>query len=105
MSPTRTIFNTLGSVLCALALGWWQIAALAAESNRIEAISVAGGQGGQAIVKVTMAQPLADPPAGFSINNPPRIALDFPNTVNAVGRSSQEVREGDLRSLNIVQAS
>src|SRR5690606_41014316 len=42
-------------------------------------------------------------PAGFSINNPPRIALDFPNTVNALGRSSQEVSEGDVRSMNIVQ--
>src|SRR5690606_7183411 len=38
-----------------------------------------------------------------SINNPPRIALDFPNTVNALGRSSQEVSEGDVRSMNIVQ--
>ena len=101
---TRTMFKTLASVICALTLGWGHLAALAADSNRIEAISVAGGQGGQAIVKVTMSQPLADPPAGFSINNPPRIALDFPNTVNALGRSSQEVREGDLRSLNIVQA-
>ena len=105
MSPYRTIFKTLAGVVCAFALGWWPCAALAADTNRIESISVAGGQGGQAVVKVTMAQPLADPPAGFSINNPPRIALDFPNTVNALGRNSQEVREGDLRSLNVVQAS
>ena len=105
MIPSRRIYKTLGSVLCALALGWWHLAAYAADTNRIEALSVAGGQGGQAVLKVTMSQPLADPPAGFSINNPPRIALDFPNTVNALGRSSQEVREGDLRSLNIVQAS
>jgi type IV pilus assembly protein PilQ len=55
------------------------------------------------IVKITLAQPMPNPPAGFSINNPPRIALDFPNTVNALGRNTQDVREGDLRSLNIVQ--
>ena len=101
---TRTMLNTLSSVLCVLMLGLTQLSALAADANRIEAITVAGGQGGQAVVKITMSQPLADPPAGFSINNPPRIAIDFPNTVNALGRSSQEVREGDLRSLNIVQA-
>ena len=105
MIPSRRIYNALGSVLFAFALAWGHFTAHAADSNRIEAISVAGGQGGQAVVKVTMAQPLANPPAGFSINNPPRIALDFPNTVNALGRSTQDVREGDLRSLNIVQAS
>jgi type IV pilus assembly protein PilQ len=81
----------------------WQLAATAAENNRIESIDVAGSQGGQVVVKVTLTQPLANPPAGFSINNPPRIALDFPNTVNALGRNSQEVREGELRSLNVVQ--
>jgi type IV pilus assembly protein PilQ len=87
----------------ALVLVCWQAAAVAAESNRIESINVSGQQGGQVVVKVTLAQPLANPPAGFSINNPPRIALDFPNTVNALGRSSQEVREGELRSVNVVQ--
>jgi type IV pilus assembly protein PilQ len=46
---------------------------------------------------------LANPPAGFAINNPPRIALDFPNTVNGLGRNSQDVREGELRSMNVVQ--
>jgi len=103
MSTLSKIFKTLVGVICAVALGWFQLVALAAESNRIEAISVAGQQGGQVIVKITLAQPLANPPAGFSINNPPRIALDFPNTVNALGRNSQDVREGDLRSLNVVQ--
>jgi type IV pilus assembly protein PilQ len=90
-------------VVCAVAVGLWSLQSFAAESNRIEAINVAGQQGGEVIVKVTLAQPLANPPAGFSINNPPRIALDFPNTVNALGRSNQDVREGDLRSLNVVQ--
>jgi type IV pilus assembly protein PilQ len=96
--------KTLLGVLCAAALGWVNAVALAAESNRIEAINVSGQQGGQVVVKITLSQPLANAPAGFSINNPPRIALDLPNTVNALGRTSQDVREGDLRSLNIVQA-
>ncbi|MCC6535197.1 MAG: type IV pilus secretin PilQ [Burkholderiales bacterium] len=103
MSPYRTRFQALLCVVCAVALGWVHAAASAAEANRIEAINVAGQQGGQVIVKITLSQPLANAPAGFSINNPPRIALDFPNTVNALGRNAQDVREGDLRSLNIVQ--
>src|SRR5688572_27816486 len=103
MSTFSTTLKALGSLLCAVALGWVHGFALAAETNRIEAINVAGQQGGQVVVKITLAQPLANPPAGFSINNPPRIALDFPNTVNALGRNSQDIREGDLRSMNIVQ--
>ncbi len=103
MSTLGTMIRAFAGVVCAVALGLLPLQAAAAENNRIEAINVAGQQGGQVVVKITLAQPMANPPAGFSVNNPPRIALDFPNTVNALGRNSQEVREGDLRSLNIVQ--
>ncbi len=102
MSTFSTIVRSLAGMVCALAIVMWQAQAHAAETNRIEAIDVTG-QGGQVVVKITLAQPLANPPASFSINNPPRIALDFPDTVNALGRNSQEVNEGELRSLNIVQ--
>ena len=75
----------------------------AADPNSIEAINVASQPGGQVLVRITLKQAPANPPAGFSINNPPRIAFDFPNTVNALGKSAQEVGEGTLRSMNIVQ--
>ncbi len=38
------------------------------------------------------------------IDNPPRIAFDFPHTGNALGKSTQEVGDGDLRNMNIVAA-
>src|SRR5476651_1961185 len=95
----------------ALAIGVGLIASFAAwgqganpEANGIEAITVIGQQGGNLVVKITLRQPLANPPAGFTINNPPRIAFDFPNTENALGKNSQEVGDGDLRNMNIVQA-
>lgn len=59
---------------------------------------------GTTILKVDLAQPLAGLPAGFSVNTPPRIAFDFPNTANGLGKSVQDFTEGDLRSANIVQA-
>ena len=55
-------------------------------------------------MKVTLGQPLSSPPAGFTTNNPPRIALDFPGTANALGKNTIEVGEGTLRTMNIVQA-
>jgi type IV pilus assembly protein PilQ len=74
----------------------------AAAQNAIENFSVSH-QGGQVVVRITTKAPLAAPPASFSVVNPARIAFDFPNTVNSLGRSSQDVSQGDLRSMNLVQ--
>nr|MBL8412312.1 type IV pilus secretin PilQ [Dechloromonas sp.] len=71
--------------------------------NAIEAINVAQ-QGSDIAVKIDMKEPLSAPPAGFSVANPAKIALDFPMTANALGKNSQVLNEGDLRSMNIVQA-
>jgi type IV pilus assembly protein PilQ len=43
-------------------------------------------------------------PAGFAIQAPARIALDIPGASNGLGRSSVEVNQGNLRSLNVVTA-
>lgn len=71
-------------------------------SNTIEAINVAQ-QGTDIAVKIDLREPLATPPAGFSVANPAKVAFDFPSTANGVGKNSQVVNEGDLHSLNIVQ--
>jgi len=75
-----------------------------AVQNGIESIDFATMQGGKVVIKVGMKQPLQATPASFSINNPPRIALDFANTANALGKNSMNVDEGPLHSLNVVQA-
>jgi type IV pilus assembly protein PilQ len=75
-----------------------------AQANSIESIDVSPASGGRVAVRVTLKQAPVSPPAGFTVNNPPRIAFDFPNTTSTLGRSTQEVTEGDLRSINIVQA-
>ncbi|MGH8715791.1 MAG: AMIN domain-containing protein, partial [Burkholderiales bacterium] len=72
--------------------------------NSIEAIDVTALQGGRVAVKITLKQALANPPAGFSLNNPPRIAFDFPSTASALGKTTQEFDKSGLRSINIVQA-
>ena len=77
--------------------------AQADSQNSITALSVSATNG-TTVIKVELAQPLANLPAGFSINTPPRIAFDFLNTANGLGKSVQDFSEGDLRSANIVQA-
>ena len=48
--------------------------------------------------------PPAAPPAGFAIASPARVALDFLDTANGLGRTTQEVADPTLRSVNVVQA-
>jgi type IV pilus assembly protein PilQ len=71
--------------------------------NNITGLSVSTGTG-ITIIKVELSQPLVNLPAGFAINTPPRLAFDFPNTANGLGKSVQDFAEGNLRSANIVQA-
>jgi type IV pilus assembly protein PilQ len=72
--------------------------------NSIDAVSVSKASSGRTVIKFTLKAPLPNPPAGFAITNPPRIALDFPDTGNGLGRTAQEVGDPALRSLNVVQA-
>ena len=97
---------TMAAIGWVCSLGMSQIAMAQAEpaQNGIEAVSFSSAPGGKVTVKLTMKQPLAASPAGFAVENPPRIALDLPNTANNLGKSSLEVGEGDLRSMNVVQA-
>jgi len=75
-----------------------------AQANSIEAFEVSQ-QGGKVVVRVTTKEPLASVPPNFAITTPARIAFDFANTANALGRTSQDLDQGDLRSMNLVQGA
>jgi type IV pilus assembly protein PilQ len=103
MNILSTPLRYLLQLLSALAFTAFAAGVLAADLNSIESIDVTTHPGGRVVVKVSLKQAPANPPAGFTITNPPRIAFDFPNTANGIGKTVQEVGEGDLRSVNIVQ--
>ena len=75
-----------------------------AAQNNINDLAVVKGTAGRTVIKLTTKDPLANPPAAFTINNPPRIALDFPDTTNNLGKSLYEVGDATLRNVNVVQA-
>jgi type IV pilus assembly protein PilQ len=79
--------------------------ASAQTANSIDAVNFSNQGGGQIVVRVTFKDALSNVPAGFSVNNPPRIALDLPNTSNNIGKNVVEANEGDLRNINIVQGT
>lgn len=94
------LLNYAAAVAC-LVLTWSAVAQTSA-SNAIESINVAQ-QGNEIAVRIDMKEALTVPPPGFSVANPAKIAFDFSSTANALGKTSQMLNEGDLRSLNVVQ--
>ncbi len=89
----RSVLAT-AAALCATA-SWAQAA--------IEAVT-GSMQAGTEVVRIDLSEPLAAVPNGFATQSPARIALDFPGAVNAMGRSAVEVNQGNLKSVNVVQA-
>ena len=77
--------------------------AAAQAQNRIE--SVTGSlQAGSEVLRVDFSEPLASVPDGFAIQSPARIALDFMRMGSSLGREAIEMNQGNLRSVNVVQA-
>lgn len=61
-------------------------------------------QGGAEILKIDLSRALTTLPNGFSIKSPAKIALDFAGVGNAMGRSTIEINQGNLRSVNLIPA-
>ncbi|KQU84580.1 secretin [Variovorax sp. Root318D1] len=97
--------STMAQRLRAAGLGLLAFGALAIAhaQNAIEAVT-SSTQSGAEVIRIDLAQPLTAVPTGFAVQTPARIALDFPGVTNAIGRSAIEVNQGNLRSVNVVQA-
>jgi type IV pilus assembly protein PilQ len=61
-------------------------------------------QAGVDIVRIELSEPLSALPAGFTIQAPPRIAIDLPGVLNGIGRNQVDINQGNLRSANVAQA-
>ncbi len=72
--------------------------------NQIENIRFSSLPGGKLAITLTTTQPLANPPAGFMLKQPPRIALDFLNTGSSLAANKITVNQGALKSIAIAQA-
>ena len=92
------------TALYALVLWFAGTGAALAQANSIEAFNVLQ-QDGKTVVRVTTKEALKSVPPNFAITSPARIAFDFPNTVNALGHSTQDIGQGVLKSMNMVQGA
>ncbi|MDB5874875.1 MAG: pilQ [Ramlibacter sp.] len=83
-----------------LAAGW---SSSVRAQNVVESVT-SSIQGGVEVVRIDFSQPLPAVPAGFAIQAPARIALDIPGATNGLGRSTIDINQGNIRSVNIVQS-
>ena len=73
-------------------------------ANKIESIDFSALTGGRVSIRVQLTEALVNPPASFTLNNPARIALDFPQTGNGLAKSNIPNAQGALKSVSIAQA-
>jgi type IV pilus assembly protein PilQ len=73
-----------------------------AAENSIKQVQVRR-DGDQVLLKVQLTSPLKTLPGNWSVVDPPRVVIDFPETENQTGQTLQQIGEGDLKSLNLVQ--
>ncbi|HZV62335.1 MAG TPA: type IV pilus secretin PilQ [Methylophilaceae bacterium] len=98
------IAKLLSIFLLAVAFGTPQAEEQNGLSNKIEKVDFATLSGGRVAVKIRTAQPIKNPPPSFTLNNPARIALDFPDTANGLNKSNVSVEQAPLKSISIAQA-
>jgi type IV pilus assembly protein PilQ len=97
-------FMTWVSACLLLLAGASALAANPPTSNAIIGVEPAILSGNRVVVRIHLKEPLKATPAGFTVGTPPRIAMDLPDTGNAIGKSTVDAYLGPLTSVNVVQA-
>jgi len=91
------------NLLTAACLMFGGILAAHAAGNTLQAVEFSSLPGNKAQITLTMSQP-ATTPLSFTIDNPARIALDFPDTANSLTNRSQNIGIGMADSMTVVEA-
>ncbi|MFV1973189.1 MAG: type IV pilus secretin PilQ [Thiohalobacterales bacterium] len=106
MALRRLASNSLKALLMTgtlLLLGGLPAVHAAEVSNSLKAVDFSRLPGNKAQIILTLEHP-ASTPLSFTIDNPARIALDFPGTKNRLGQRNQEIGIGMAHSLTSVEA-
>lgn len=76
--------------------------AAAGDGATLEAVDIADLPGNQIQLRFKLSKP-AEAPRSFTINDPARIVLDFPNTVNGLNTRTQAIGSGVAESLSVLE--
>ena len=95
--------NAWMNLLAAGALFVGSMVSAHAAGNSLQSVDFSGLPGNKAQIVMTLSKP-APAPLSFTIDNPARIALDFPDTSNGLEQRSQRIGVGMVESLTAVEA-
>ena len=95
MASMRSRFFVLALMTGAAFPAWSQVSIQSINSSQ---------QAGAEVIRIELSEPLAALPAGFTVQAPPRIALDLPGVTNALGKNTVDINQGNLRSVSIAQS-
>ncbi len=107
MNMKARVINFLQALLCISLLGLSLLAHAEEQPdlvNKIENIQFSSLPGGKMVILLKTTQPMANPPAGFTLSSPPRIALDFPKVGSQLAKDLIKVDQGPLKSISVAQA-
>ena len=99
-----TVFASIFALGLMLVASWVSAEEQSELANKIEKVDFVALSAGRVAVRIQTTEPLANPPAGFTLNNPPRIALDFLKVGNGLDKSNFSANQGVLKSVNLAQA-
>lgn len=91
-------------ILFATFMGLSQAEDQSALANKIESVDFSTLPGGRVSIRVKTTEPLVNAPAGFTLSDPARIALDFPKVGNGLAKNNITAGQGELKSITLAQA-
>ncbi len=100
---TLTLNKAVSLRLLAKSLLLIFILPISVQANTLNEISYAALPGDKVQIKLGMSEPAAEP-ASFTIDNPARIAIDFPSTSVNLKQKKHDINVGVARSITAVEA-
>ncbi|MGB1799266.1 MAG: type IV pilus secretin PilQ [Gammaproteobacteria bacterium] len=97
--------KTLKNLLHIFLLTWLSLSAGVAHAISLDDVSFASLPGERVQIKLTLSEALSSEPLNFTIDNPARIAVDFPNTTLNLSEKTQTIGIGVANSLSAVEAA
>lgn len=105
-ASSRPQYSSPWPILLLSAVCWsWLLlfAPVAGAETVLEALDTSTLPGGQVQIRFRLSQPLPAPPSSFTINDPARIVVDFPDTRNGLSNRQQAIGSGVAEKINVLQ--
>ncbi|MCP5420534.1 MAG: type IV pilus secretin PilQ [Gammaproteobacteria bacterium] len=74
-----------------------------AQETVLQAVDIGSLPGNRVQLRFRLSQPLASAPRSFTINEPARVVLDFPNTRNGLSNRQQTINAGVAERINVLE--